>query len=538
MDTSFLKHASVYGLAHLLVRAAGVILLPIYLRSLTPADYGILDVVERMAETVGTCLLFGGFRQALLTFYSQADNENHRRQVVSTTLTLLLIASVFGGLLAQQISQGLIQLLASLLQSEAPAVGNGLLRLAILSIMLEPFSLIPMTLFQARLQSSTYILIALAQVLFRISLCIVLVRVFNWGVAGVLLASVVYGLVFGLVLCGWELLRGATWPSWDQARQMLNFALPMLPGGLCFFFLHQGDRFFLMHYCPMAEVGTYGLGYKLALVVTMFSLNPLYMVWSARMYTEARRPDAPRVFGRTFTRILSAYLFLGLGLCVFSDEVVTLLGGAPYARASRVIAPVVLACFFQAAAALMDAGYYVRHRTGAKLAITLAATAVTLLLYCLWIPAYGSMGAALATLGGFAFLAVITWWSTQRIFPVHYEWGRLLALLGLAIGLWLVSDLLSPHLWMIPAKVGLLILALLIPWYTGLVSEDEKSDVRGIASYVWWTLRRLGQGLPSTSGECWGGDIIPEGSERPRTVLVIEDDPPTVEEQGAASLPS
>ncbi len=51
------------------------------------------------------------------------------------------------------------------------------------------------------------------------------------------------------------------------------------------------------------------------------------------------------------------------------------------------------------------------------------------------------MGRAAATVAGFAFLAAVTWKTTQRIFPVEYEWGRLLDLMSLAAGLWLVSRL-------------------------------------------------------------------------------------------------
>ncbi len=94
---SFVKHAAVYGLAGLLVQAGGFVLLPLYTHCLTPADYGVLEVLSRMAETVGTCLMFGGFRQALLTFYQQSPHEAERRQVVATMLSLFGTTILLGG---------------------------------------------------------------------------------------------------------------------------------------------------------------------------------------------------------------------------------------------------------------------------------------------------------------------------------------------------------------------------------------------------------------------------------------------------------
>ena len=74
-------------------------------------------------------------------------------------------------------------------------------------------------------------------------------------------------------------------------------------------------------------------------------------------------------------------------------------------------------------------------------------------LYIVLIPPYGGVGAALATLGGFAFLAVCTWRVTQWIFPVRYEWPRLAAAIALTAGLWLASPVIR-ELSEVPAGVA------------------------------------------------------------------------------------
>src|SRR5262249_31142827 len=57
---AFLKHAAVYGAANLLLQAAGFVLLPLYTRCLGPRDFGVLEVLGRLGETVSACLLIGG----------------------------------------------------------------------------------------------------------------------------------------------------------------------------------------------------------------------------------------------------------------------------------------------------------------------------------------------------------------------------------------------------------------------------------------------------------------------------------------------
>jgi O-antigen/teichoic acid export membrane protein len=502
---SFVKHAAVYGLASLLVQAGGFVLLPLYTHCLTPSDYGVLEVLGRLAETVGTCLMFGGFRQALLTFYQQSQCESDRRRVVSTTLGLFGLTGLLGGGLVLALASPLSGLLRGFMHGDSSGISPNLLRLAILAILLEPLSQLPLTLIQARVESVRFVSITLTQFLVRVGLCVLFVKCLAGGVAGALWATVLMGTVFGLGLCTRELIRCPAWPNLAQLRALLRFALPLMPGGLCFFAMHHGDRFFLLRYCGTEDVGIYALGYKLALAAGMFSLSPLYMVWSAQMYREAKEPNAPEVFGTVFTRILAAYLLVALGVALFQDEVVRLLGGAAYARASLVVPPVLLAYFFQSAASLMDAGLYVRHRTGLKLGITLATTTVMLLAYGVLIPWYGSVGAAVATLIGFTFLAVCTWAVTQRVFPVRYEWPRLGAMLALALVLWLLARGLPAGVWGWPGKLGLWLLWPAVVWCAGVVSHREKEHVRALSGEA---RRRLLDGL------AWSRTLRPGSSSR------------------------
>jgi O-antigen/teichoic acid export membrane protein len=466
----------VYGLAGLLMQAAGLVLLPINLRCLGPGDYGVLEVVGRLAETIGTCLLFGGFRQALMTFYQQAPDELGRRRVVTATFVLIGGVCAVGGAVTLLLSPWLGAWLAG--STHHAPLAPGLVRLAVLAILLEPFTLIPLALLQARVQSLTYVMVIVVQFVVRVGLCILLVRVLEWGVTGALTGTALTGALFGLVLSARELKQSAGTFDLGLLRSLVLFALPMLPGGLCFFLLHHGDRFFLLHFTSTAEVGMYAVGYKLGMIVAVFSINPLYMVWSAQMYGVAATPQAAEVFGQVFRRILSAYLLVGLGVCLFAGELVALLGGEAYAKAAWFVPPVVLACFCQAAASLMDAGLYVKHRTGLKLGVTVSTAAVMLALYAALIPVWGGKGAALATLGGFAFLAGGTFVVSQRVFPVCYPWGRLAGLVSLAGTLWLASLEVPAGAWGIAARGVLFLAAPTLAWALGLIPPEEKQAAR------------------------------------------------------------
>src|SRR5262249_2497246 len=127
----FFKHAATYGLANLVLQAGGFILLPLYTRWLSLADYGVLEILGRIAETVSTFLFIGGLRQALLTFYQQSPRPGDRERVVSSTLALLFFFCALGG----GIVLGWAKPLCHWLNFTDETAGAGLFRVAILGIL-------------------------------------------------------------------------------------------------------------------------------------------------------------------------------------------------------------------------------------------------------------------------------------------------------------------------------------------------------------------------------------------------------------------
>lgn len=463
---SFLTHAAVYGIGMFAVQAASVILLPLYTSYLSPAEFGVLEILNRIGEVVVICLTVNGIRMAVLTFFCQAQEEREREQIaVTVSLFMLLIIMVCGAL---------VLCFAGPLAASMGIDSRTLLVFGVVTVLIDAIAIMPLAFMQARLQSIQYVCTTLAMCVCRITLAIVAVAVMGWGIWGILASSAVTSGVIGGGLTVRECLKGSIRPNWSRFVEIARYAAPFVPGGLFFFMLHNGDRFFLVRTVGAEQLGLYALGYKLAVAVGMFSSTPLHMVWGARMYKTFEEPEAPAVIGRVYTRILAAYLFVGIGLCMFQDEVVALLGSPEYAGATAVLAPLVLAYFFLNGADLMDSAFYVRRRTGLKPWIAAVSTAVMLGLYVWLIPQYGAQGAAYATLGGFFFHAVATYAVSQRVFPVRYEFVRTAGMLGLAIALVFAAKCFGSGLATVPAKLALCAVWPVLLWMSGIMTEEEK----------------------------------------------------------------
>jgi O-antigen/teichoic acid export membrane protein len=486
-DRSFLRHALVYGLGNTLAYAASVVLLPLYTRCLDQGEYGALEILNRLTEVLALCLLFTAMRQAAMTFYRQSPDEQGQRGVVGTVLLVLGSTLVIGVL---------ILWLAADPVASLEDVSPYLLRLAGGAALAEGATFVLLGLPQARLESGLFVFVSVSQLLVRITLALALVWGLGLKVEGVLLASLATGTLYAGGLGLWALSHCRPQIRWSLAREYLRFCLPFLPGCLCLFVLSNGDRFLVKYWAGLDGLGAYALGYKVAVAVTAFTSGPLHMVWGIRMYDVAREANYGPIFGAIITRILAFHAAAGLAVGLFQEEIVALLGGGRYVEAAGVVAPVVLAYWVLAGCCLMDAGFYIRRRTGLKIWINLASMFVVTGLYLFLIPQFGLYGAAYATLGGFAFQALLTRIVVQRIFPVPYEDCRLFALAASAVLTWTVSRTLPLAVWATCMKVLLWFVWAALLWTTGAVTAEEK----GLAlQVVRWLLRRVRSLVPLES---------------------------------------
>ena len=464
---AFLKHAAVYGIGTLLVQAASVVLVPLYTRYLPPADYGILQILYRVGEIINICLVISGVRMATLTFFGQSKSETGRERIAATVSLFLVIVLVACTLVVTALSGPLSRYLE---------ISQSLLICGVVATTLEAAVVMPLAMMQARVESLQFVITSVAMFVVRVGLTILTVAGLGWGIWGVIASNATTAIVFGVALSLREMIRGSFVPEIGRFKELVRFALPFIPGGLCFMVLHNGDQFFLVGY-DENELGIYALAYKLVRAVGMFSVIPLYQVWSARMFRAAEQPDHPILYGRIMTWIMSCYTFVGLGVVLLRHEALTILGSPPYMSATTMVAPLVMAYFFMSASNLMDAAFYVTRKTIYKPLIA-AGSAIGILVFYAWlIPIYGGWGAAWATLAGLAIHAALTWIVSQRIMPVRYEYVRLLAIFLSAVAVGYVGDLLDESIAASVVRVLLWFAWPVALWVFGVIKEEEKNHI-------------------------------------------------------------
>jgi len=270
--------------------------------------------------------------------------------------------------------------------------------------------------------------------------------------------------------------------------EMLRFGAPLVIGAFASFVLNNGDRYFLNHYGTAAEVGLYGLGYRVGILSMTLVLMPFGKVWSVTMVDVSKRSDGPYELGKIATYLLFACTFSTLGFSLLGPYLIRIFADRSYWNAYRVVPLVGAAYIFYGWTVVMDAAFYVTKRTVYKIYCVSIAGGIVMCLYWLLIPHFGMIGAAWATLGGYASYAAVSAYFAQKVYPIHYQLVRVAILFGVGLMFYELGTLIP----ITPVATGIVLRSLVTLGFPvilllgGFLKDDER---RVLGEY--WEIFRL-----------------------------------------------
>lgn len=471
------RDSLVYGLGFVMSRLASVIMLPLYTRLLSPADYGVLQMLQITLD-VAAILLSQGTTAGVLRFYFKSKDPAERNALLSSAFTLLTSLHLVG---AVAIIAGAPLIWEHILDGAGSVT---MVRTAGLNFFLGTFLPVPMLLMQAEQRSLSYTAVSLTKLIIQLTGNVLTLTVLGLGVQGVLISSSIAASVVGIPAAIWMLRRTGWRVQLPQLRALRRFGMPYQVTAVATFSLQFGDRFFLEHYRTLAEVGVYGLAYQFGTLLSSLSATPMERAWKPILFQLSGAPaeERDREYNRGLFMMTLATSTVAVALAVFSGPVLTIMAKPAFWGAVPLV-PIILAAFvIQAWTGAIRIGIEVSEKTSRYTVGAWAGAAVVYLLYFLLIPRYGMYGAAIATVLGFATVFLVTYHFAQRLWPIGWRWRRNLVLVGWASVTAGSYHIFSPVGLIRQAATGALLFAVYaaVVWWR-LLRPTERARVRQVA---------------------------------------------------------
>jgi O-antigen/teichoic acid export membrane protein len=468
-----LRHTMVYGMGNMLGKAIGFFMLPFYTHYLTPADYGVLEILDLSMSLLGMFLTMG-MTAAVLRVYAAAKTNYEKDRVISSAFWFMLAtgltAFTVGSLLARSMSRLIL----------GPNIPALYLLISFTSLVCTYVALVPRTYLRALEKSGAFTLVDNIGLVTMLGLNIYFIAVAKVGLLGILLSSLIVGAAQVLLLSAWAIRRVGLVFQRESLRQVLQFGAPLTFSNLGLFVLNFSDRFFLKHLTDLTTVGIYAVGYKFGYMMNFLVVQPFFIMWQARMYKVHAQPNHERIFGQIFRLYALVLVFLGLGLSLFSPEIVHTMVRSSFFSGQAVIPIVVLSYVVWGLGFYAQTGMFLTNNTRMIAILGAAAALLNLALNYILIRSYGMMGAAWATLVSFIALAVGGFVLSHRVLPLQLGIQRVLITTSIGVFLYLFST------WYVPPfvftalslKVVLLLVFPLLLWRLRVLSADEKQTIQ------------------------------------------------------------
>ena len=155
-------------------------------------------------------------------------------------------------------------------------------------------------------------------------------------------------------------------------------------------------------------------------------------------FKQAKEDNARQVYADVMTYFVLACSFIFLGIMLYIDVVKFFIGPNYYPGLKVVpillLANLCLGVFFN-----LSIWYKLSGKTSYGAWFAVFGAALTLLLNAWWIPLFGYMGSAWATLVCYASMMLVSFYVGQKNYPVPYQMRRILLYLGVALGLYFIA---------------------------------------------------------------------------------------------------
>jgi len=414
------KNLAIYGLGDVAVSVVNLLLLPVYVRYLSPADYGALALLGTV-EVIAKIVFRMGLDGAFMRFFYDCPDRAARQRLASTLFFFLLaanglllaVALLFSGTLSTALFEGAPHLRA--------------LQLTLVNTFLIGFTFLPFHLMRMEKRAVQFSALTLTRSVATVILRIVLVVGFGYGVLGVVVADTAVTVALMLLLIRWfrPLIRPAF--ATGVLRDALRFGLPRVPHAGAQQVMAVADKFVLAAYRPLQEVGVYSIGVSFGLTQKLF-LSAFEYAWAPFYYEHARAPDARRLYSSMTTYGVAVLALITAGLSAAAADLLALATqteAAHYVPAAGVVTWIAVGVFFQGVYLLTSIGLNLTKNTHYYPVATSAAAACNVGLNLLLVPRFGMNGAAWANAASYALQALLAWRFSTRVYPVQYQTRRL-----------------------------------------------------------------------------------------------------------------
>jgi O-antigen/teichoic acid export membrane protein len=484
------RQSLIYGLGTFSTKLAGFVLIPLYTRHFSVAEFGILGLLEVSGAVV---ISFFGFSLSSGFFRWYWDKSSDgKKDSLFFTVTLFQIGIA---LLAYLAARPFIPELSQLILNSTGY--SYVLRLMLISSLIQLVLVMPGTLMRLQEKPWLFTLANVFQLAFSLSVTLYAIAFRNSGLEGIYYGQIAGSLAYAAVLSGYSIRNMRFVPEIKLLKEILVYCFPLFFSAVALVMLNVTDRYSLKVLGSLADVGLYSYGFKLANTLNVFLITSVNFAIQPMIFRMMDKPGNRQFYARLMTYYTFGTMVVALAMMVFGMEISKLFARrVDYFEAWHIFPFILYSIVFGMMKDVATTGLSISKKTKV-IAVTVVITALlNLLLNSILIRLFGNQGAAASKLLSMIVFFGLTYYFAQRVYPIPYELKRIVLLLILAGGLYIISIFANP--WPLEIRLGVkLLLVFSYPFLLYLLRFYDEAELRSLQAgwNLWKNTAQFGDNL-------------------------------------------
>lgn len=421
----------------------GLIYLPVIAKTLSAADYGVWTQITITVTFLVPCITLR-LETACVRYLSSKQSREAVRDffgIVALTGSVLLIVGVIFFVLEKSV--------ASLLFDD-PSLSS-FVGLLILLVGARVLFQILHSYYRAFSHIVAYSLIQVVQVALEIGLLFVFVVILHLSIPGAALsvaladAILVLGMLVDILHRDGLPSRPAWWNLWPY----LKYSLPLVPSTALYWVVNSSDRYVIVHFLDLKQVGIYSATYRLAQLATFF-LSPIPFVLFptiSKQWEDGKKDMAKQYILEASRYYLMLVIPAMVGIYWIGLRLLRILTTAEFAINRLLLLYIVLGIGFVGLYQLYVYMIHLRERTRYLPFLFLGVAGLNLGLNFIMVPKIGITGAAIATLISYSLQFSIIYGYFYKIYGAGIDLVSLGKVVTASAAMFALIRLLPPRGW-------------------------------------------------------------------------------------------
>jgi O-antigen/teichoic acid export membrane protein len=254
-------------------------------------------------------------------------------------------------------------------------------------------------------------------------------------------------------------------------KKMMVYSLPMVVIGFAGIINEMLDRAILKFLLPfdahtnMEQLGIYGACYKLSILMTLF-IQAFRYAAEPFFFSHAKEKNSKQIYADVMKYFVIVCVTIFLLVTLYID-VFKYFIGKDFRVGLPVVPVLLLANLFLGVYVNLSIWYKLTDKTLTGAYVSVFGALLTVVLNVAFIPAYGYMASAWATLACYGSMALISYLLGQKFYPVNYDLKSFFKYFAAAIGIFFLNSFAAEKLPLPPFVTSsiLLLSFLIFVWF-------------------------------------------------------------------------